>query len=112
MLVENRRRRVQPKYRSIVGNLKGKGLVAGSHYKVLEDVVAVEDAPTSTIRGVEPTIVTAKPPTIMSVNQKTVVAQRAVPKNATYLESNPPKKSSKKGVLTSGAVVNSFDSRA
>ncbi|KAK8995220.1 hypothetical protein V6N11_069663 [Hibiscus sabdariffa] len=41
----------------------------------------------------------------MSVKHKNVVVHREVSKNVAYLESNPPKKSSKKGVTINGAIV-------
>ncbi|KAK8583794.1 hypothetical protein V6N13_109191 [Hibiscus sabdariffa] len=102
---ENRRRRVLPESRSILGKNRGEGLVAGSRYKVLEDTDAVEGVSTAVVRVAEPPLVPAKALAVMSVTQKTVMAQQVVHNNDAYLESNPPKKSSKKGVSTSGAVV-------
>ncbi|KAK8488417.1 hypothetical protein V6N11_034399 [Hibiscus sabdariffa] len=105
MLVENRHWCVQTESRSIAVKQKGKGLVAGSRYKVLEDIGSADTDSTPTVHGVESTMELARTPTTMSVKQKIVVAHRAVSKNIAYLESNPPKKSSKKGVSTNGAVV-------
>ncbi|KAK9044968.1 hypothetical protein V6N11_058858 [Hibiscus sabdariffa] len=78
MLVENRRRRVLPESRSIMGKHKGERIVTGSRYKVLDVNYTVEGGSATAIGATEPASVPAKAPAVMKPSKKGGSTGRAV----------------------------------
>ncbi|KAK8573918.1 hypothetical protein V6N13_096849 [Hibiscus sabdariffa] len=102
MLMENMHRRVSTESKTATWKQKVEGLVTGSRYKILEENGSVMGDSNHTERVTESKLKPTRISPTMSVKHKNVVAPWEVPKNAAYLESNPPKKSSKKCVIANG----------
>ncbi|KAK8604981.1 hypothetical protein V6N13_082442 [Hibiscus sabdariffa] len=83
----------------------GEEVDHSSRYKILEDNGVVEGDSNPNECVTESKLGPTRILPTMSVKHKNVVVHREVSKNVAYLESNPPKKSSKKGVTINGAIV-------